>query len=88
MFRLDLEKAEEAEIKLPNPFDHRKSKGNSEKKKKNKNIYCFTEYNKAFDCVNHNEVRKILKEIGIPDYLTCPIRNLYAGQEAIVRIEH
>ena len=45
-----------------------------------KNIYfCFTDYVKAFDCVDHNKLRKILKEMGIPDYLTCLLRNLYAG---------
>ena len=48
-----------------------------------KNIYfCFIEYVKAFDCVNHNKLWKILKEMGIPDHLTCLLRNLYAGQEA------
>ena len=51
-----------------------------------KNIYfCFTAYAKAFDCVDHNKPWKILKEMGIPDPLTCLLRNLYAGQEAIVR---
>ena len=51
-----------------------------------KNIYfCFIDYAKAFDCVDHNKVWKILKEMGIPDYLTCLLRNLYAGQEATVR---
>ena len=53
---------------------------------KKKNIYfCFIDYAKAFDCVDHNKVWKILKEMGIPDYLTCLLRNLYAGQEAAVR---
>ena len=52
-----------------------------------KNI-CFTDSAKAFDCVDHNKVWKILKEMGIPDHLTCPLRNLYAGQEATVRTEH
>ena len=48
-----------------------------------KNIYfCFIDYAKAFDCVDHNKLWKILKEIGIPDHLTCLLRNLYAGQEA------
>ena len=48
-----------------------------------KNIYfCFTDYAKAFDCVDHNKLWKILKEIGIPDHLTCLLRTLYAGQEA------
>ena len=51
-----------------------------------KNIYfCFIDYTKAFDCVDHNRLWKILKEMGIPDHLTCLLRNLYAGQEAIVR---
>ena len=51
-----------------------------------KNIYfCFIDYAKAFDCVNHNKLRKILKELGIPDHPTCLLRNLYAGQEATVR---
>ena len=51
-----------------------------------KNIYfCFIDYAKAFDCVDHNKLWKILKEMGIPDYLTCLLRNLYAGQEATVR---
>ena len=49
-----------------------------------KNI-CFTDYNKAFYCVDHNRLWNILKEIGIPDYLTCLLRNLYTGQEATVR---
>ena len=54
-----------------------------------KNIYfCFTDYTKAFDCVDHNKLWKILKEMGIPDHLTCLLRNLYAGQEATVRIRH
>ena len=54
-----------------------------------KNIYfCFTDYAKAFDCVDHNKLWKILKEIGIPDHLTCLLRNLYAGQEATVKTGH
>ena len=54
-----------------------------------KNIYfCFIDYAKAFDCVDHNKLWKILKEIGIPDHLTCLFRNLYAGQEAKVRTGH
>ena len=54
-----------------------------------KNIYfCFIDYAKAFDCVDHNELWKILKEMGIPDHLTCLLRNLYAGQEATVRTGH
>ena len=54
-----------------------------------KNIYfCFIDYPKAFDCVDHNKLWTILKEMGIPDHLTCLLRNLYAGQEATVRIGH
>ena len=54
-----------------------------------KNIYfCFIDYSKAFDCVEHNKLRKILQEMGIPDHLTCLLRNLYAGQEATVRTGH
>ena len=54
-----------------------------------KNIsFCFIDYSKAFDCVDHNKLWKILKEIGIPDHLTCLLRNLYAGQEATVRTGH
>ena len=54
-----------------------------------KNIYfCFIDYTKAFDYVDHNKVWKILKEMGIPDHLTCLLRNLYAGQEATVRTGH
>ena len=53
------------------------------------NIYfCFIDYAKAFDCVDHNKLWEILKEMGIPDHLTCLPRNLYAGQEATVRTEH
>ena len=54
-----------------------------------KNIYfCFIDYAKAFNCVDHNKLWKILKEIGIPDHLTCLLRNLYAGKEATVRTGH
>ena len=76
MFKLDLEKAEETEIKLPT------SAGSSKKQEEvQKNIYfCFIDYAKAFDCVDHNKLWKILKEMGIPDHLTCLLRNLYAGQ--------
>ena len=54
-----------------------------------KNIYfCFIDYAKSFDCVDHNKLWKILREMRIPDHLTCLLRNLYAGQEATVRTEH
>ena len=81
MFKMDLEKAEEPEIQLPT------SVGSSKKVRKfQKNIYfCFIDYAKAFDCVDHKKLWKILKEMGIPDDLNCLLRNLYAGQEATVR---
>ena len=54
-----------------------------------KNIYfCFIDYTRAFDCVDNSKLRKILKETEVPDYLTCLLRNLYAGQEATVRTRH
>ena len=78
MFKLDLEKAEEPEIKLPT------SVGSS--KKQELTIYfCFIDYAKAFDCVDHKKLWKILEEMGIPDHLTCLLRNLCAGQEATVQ---
>ena len=84
MFKLDLEKAEEPEIKLPT------STGSSKKQQSSrKNIYFyFIDSAKAFDCVDHNKLWTILKEMGIPDHLTCLLRNLYAGQEATVRTGH
>ena len=81
MFKLVLEKAEEPEIKLPTSARSWKKEESSRK-----NIYfCFIDYAKAFDCVDHNKLWKILKEMEIPDHLTCLLRNLYAGQEATVR---
>ena len=62
------------------PLDHRKSKRIPEK-----HLFCFIDYTKAFDCVDHNKPWKVLKDMGIPDHLTCLLRNLYAGQEATVR---
>ena len=83
MFKLVLEKAEEPEIKLPT------SAGSSQKQEILKNIYFwFIDYAKAFDCVDHNKLWKILPEMGIPDHLTCLLRNLYTGQEATVRTGH
>ena len=83
MFKLDLEKAEEPEFKLPNPLDHRKSK------RIQKNIYfCFIDNAKTFDGVDHNKLWKILKDMGLSDHLTCLLRKLYAGQEATVRTGH
>ena len=83
MFKWDLENAEEPEIKLPTSVE------SSKKQEFQENIYfCFIDYTKAFDCVDHNKLWKILKEMGIPDYLTCLLRNLYTGQEATVRTGH
>ena len=93
MFKLVLEKAEEKK-------KERKGRGTrdqianihwiTEKAREfQKNIYfCFIDYAKAFDCVDHNKLWKILQEIGIPDRLTCLFGNLYAGQEATVRTGH
>ena len=84
MFKLDLEKAEEPESKTAN-IHWIKEKV----RKLQKNIYiCFIDYAKAFDCVDHNKLWKILKEMGIQDHLTCLLRNLCAGQEATVRTGH
>ena len=83
MFKLDLEKAEGPEIKLPTSF------GSWKKQEFQKNIhFCFIDFAKAFDYVNHNKLWKILQEIEIPVYLTCLLRNLYADHEAIVRTGH
>ena len=82
MFKLDLEQAEEPEIKLPT------SVGSLKKQEFQKNIYfCFIDYTKASDCLDHNKLWKILQEMGIPDHLTCLLINLYADQEA-VRTRH
>ena len=82
MFKLNLEKAEEPEIKLPISIGSRKQESS-------KNIYfCFNDYAKAFDCADHIQLWKIPQEMGIPNHLTCLLRNLYAGQEAIVGTGH
>ena len=84
MFKPDLEKAEESEIKLPTSTGSSKKQESSRKK-----IYlCFIDCAKAFDCVDHNKLWKTLQEMGIPDHLTCLLRNRYAGQEATVRTGH
>ena len=83
MFKLDLEKAEEPEIKLPTSVGSLKKQESSKK-----HLLCFIDYTKAFDCVDHNKLWKILKEMGIPDHPMCLLRNLYADQEATVRTGH
>ena len=84
MFKRVLEKAEEPEIKRASIH------WITQKAKEFQKIicFCFIDYAKAFDCVDHNKVWKILQEMGIPDHLTCLLRNLYAGQEATVRTWH
>ena len=79
MFKLVLEKAEEPETKLPT------SAGSWKKQESSRKTSISAQ---AFDCVDHNKLWKILKEMGIPDHLTCLLRNLYAGQEAAVRTGH
>ena len=84
MFKLDFEKMEEPEIKLPTFVGSSKKQESSRK-----NIYfCFIDYANAFDYVDHNKLWKILEEMGIQDHLTCLLRNLYACQEATVRTGH
>ena len=84
MFKLVLEKAEEPEIELPTSAGSWKKQDSSRKT----SISAFFDYVKAFDCVAHNKLWKNLKEMGIPDHLTCLLRNLYARQEATVRTGH
>ena len=83
MFSLDLEKVEQPEIKLSTSTESSKKQESSRK-----TCFCFIDYVKAFDCVDHIELWKILQEIGIPDHLTSLLRNLYGSQEAAVRTGH
>ena len=81
MYKLDLEKSEEPKIKLQASLSHRK-------REFQKNIYfCFIDYARAFDYVDHNTLWNILKEMGIADHLTCLLRNLYAGQEQQLELD-
>ena len=82
MFKLVLEKAQELEIKWPT------SAGSWKKQESSRKTSLTIDYAKAFDCVDHSKLWKILKEMGIPGHLTCLLRNLYAGQEATVRTGH
>ena len=79
MYKLDFKRAEEPEIKLPTSIGSQRKQENSSK------IICFIDFSKAFDSVDHNKLWKILKELGILDYLACLLRNQYAGQESTVR---
>ena len=81
MYKVDLEKAKETETQLPTSIVN-------SKRIPEKLYFCFTDYAKVFDCVDSNKLRKILKKMGIPDHLTCLLRNLYAGQEATVSMGH
>ena len=82
MFKLDLRKGRGTRDQIANIC------WIIEKARKFQKNICFIDYAKAFDCVDHNKLWKILKEMGIPDYLICLLRNLYAGQEVIVRTVH
>ena len=83
MFKLILKRQRNQRSNCQHPLDHQKSKSIQT------NIYfCFIDYAKSFDYVDHNKLWKILKEIGIQDHLTCLLRNLYAGQETTVRTGH
>ena len=84
MSKLVLEKAEEPEIKLPTSVGSLKKQEVSRKI----SISAFLTIPKPYDCVDHNKLWKLLKDMGIPDHLTCLLRNLYAGQEATVRTGH
>ena len=94
MFKLDLENSEKPEIRLPTSTELiianiQHSLIIEKAREFQKNIYfCFIDYTKDFDCVGHNKLWKILKEMGIPDHLSCLLRNLCAGQETTVRTGH
>ena len=81
MYKVGLEKAEESKIKSSTLLV-------MEKAREFQKSIVFTDYAKAFDCVDHNKLWEILKEMGIPDHFTCFLRNLYAGQKVTVRARH
>ena len=84
MYKLGCKETEELGIKLPTFFGSWRKQGSPRK-----NIYfCFIDYTKAFDCVNHNKLWKTVKEMGIPDHVACLLRKLNAGQETTVRTGH
>ena len=82
MFKLDLEKANEPESKLPTSAESSKKQESSRKI-----CFRFIDYAKAFDYLDHNKLWKVLKEMGIPDHLICLLRNMYAGQEVTFRMD-
>ena len=84
MYKLGFEEAEEPVIKLPTFVRSGREHG-----KFQENIYfCFIDYVKTFDCLDHNKLWKIPKEMGVPDHLTCLLKSLYLGQKAAIRIRH
>ena len=83
MFKLDLKRQRNLRSNCQHPLDHWKSERVPEQ-----HLLCFIDYAKAFDCVDHNKLWKILKVMGISDHMTCLLRNLHAGQEATVRTGH
>ena len=83
MYKLHLEKTENPRSNCQNHWILEKAR-----EFQKYTYFCFIDYAKAFDCVDHSKLWKILQEMGIPDHLTCFLRNLYAGQEATVRIRH
>ena len=83
MYKLDFRETEEPEIKFPTFVGTWRKQQSSRK-----NIYFFIDYAKAFDCVGHNKLWKILKEMGEPDHLTCLLRSLYVGQKKTVRTSY
>ena len=88
MYNLGLDKAEEPEIKLLTFTGSQRSQGNSRKAHTSAPSLTMLDYMKAYYCVDHNKLWKILQEMRIPDHPTCLLRNLHAGQEAIVRTRH
>ena len=83
MYKLVLEKADKPEVKIPTFLGSQINQENSRKMSTS-----FFDYTKAFDCVDHNKLWKILNGLGIPHYFTCLLRNRYAGQEATIRTGH
>ena len=88
MYKLVLEKAEELKIKLPTLVRSQKKLENSRKKKKQKTSFCFIDYSEAFDCVDNNKMENSTRDGNTRSLYLPPVRNLYAGQEATVRIRH
>ena len=82
MYNLDLEKAEETEIKLPTWIMQKAKEFQKD------SYYCFIDYAKPFGYAEHNKLWEMHQEMRVPDHLTCPLRNLYASQEAMVRTKH